>query len=406
MNVPRKLLQGTAMFAVLFVVGACGPASDAAQMEMMYTASAAEGVPVFEYDPSFPSLPLPNQWIMGEHGGVDVDDDDNIWIIQRPWTVIGRELAAVNNEAMCCRPAPPVIQFDYDGNVLGSWPDLRTFQAEPGTAAGQGGTVGRNGATLFEAADGEYGEWGRREHTVYVDHNGFVWTTNDDSHIIYKFTQQGEFVLSIGVQDVTRGSNDTETLGRPAGLKVDSETNELFVADGYTNKRIIVFDAETGEYRRHWGAYGRPPQDIQLDYAPGDNPEHFIGPVHGIDISSDHLVYVTDRRSDRYQVFELDGTFVEEVYVAPETLDAGSAYGLALSHEENNEFVYVNDGSNNRIWIVRRSTGETVGNFASYGRNGGQVLSAHRMAVDSQGNVYIAETRGRRLQRFLHRGYQ
>ena len=360
------------------------------------------GVPVFEYDPSWPRLPLPNEWIFGEVGGLSVDAQGHIWVIQRPWTVTGRELGAVSGEAACCRAAPSVVEFDQAGAVVQAWPVLQEFQAAPGAPAGQGNRVGPNGAMLWEAGPGPYGEWGRREHTVLVDHTDHVWVSNDQSHVIYKFTREGSHVLTIGEAGVTGGSNDRTHLGRPAGLAVDPETNEIFVADGYTNKRVIVFDAETGEYRRHWGAYGNLPEDVDLGpYDPAEPPaRQFRGPVHGIVLSRDGLVYVTDRTGDRLQVFRRDGTFVQEGFVSPETRDLGTAYGVALSHDPAQRWVYVNDGSNNTVWILRRDDLETVGRFGSYGRQGGQFLSAHSMTVDQQGNVYVGETRGRRVQRF------
>jgi DNA-binding beta-propeller fold protein YncE len=392
---------------LVLAVVACDPGVPGESSEAPGAATAGEGVPVFEYDPTWPKTPLPNQWMLGEIGGMAVDDQNHIWVIQRPWTVIDRELGAAEGISSCCRAAPPVIEFDQEGNVVQAWPQLQTFFAEEGSTGGQGFSVGRGGQTLYEAAPGPYGEWGRREHTVYVDPNGFVWTTNDESHVIYKFTRAGEWLLTIGEKGVTRGSNSQTALGRPAGLVLDPATNELFVADGYTNKRVIVFDAETGAYKRHWGAYGNPPEDVDLGpYDPSAPPaQQFLGPVHGIALARDGLLYVTDRSADRIQVFRTNGEFVTEGFVSPETRDLGTGYGIALSHDPEQRFVYVNDGSNNVIWILRRSDLVTVGNFSSYGRMGGQVMSAHSIAVDQQGNVYIGETRGRRVQRFAFRGF-
>jgi streptogramin lyase len=388
---PRTL----ALVALSLSVACSGPTSGSD------TGASAE-VPRFEYDPAWPKLPLPNEWIFGEIGGVNVDAQDHVWVIQRPWTVVARELGAVDGSANCCRPAPPVVEFDQEGYVVQAWPMLHQFMAGPGTPAGQGVTVGSNGALLWEARPGPYGEWGRREHTVLVDHTDHVWVSNDDSHVIYKFTRNGEHRLTIGEHGRTNGNNDTRLLGRPAGLAVDSDANELFVADGYTNRRVIVFDAETGAYRRHWGAYGEVPGDDDLGpYDPASAPaRQFRGPVHGIAISRDGLVYVTDRAANRVQVFERGGRFVREGLVAPQTRDLGTAYGVALSADPEQRWLYVNDGSNNRIWILERDTLEVRGSFGSYGRQGGQVLSAHSIAVDSRGNVYVGETRGRRVQRF------
>jgi DNA-binding beta-propeller fold protein YncE len=393
----RHLLRLFLALAVVAPAAGCRPgeSSDSA-------AGVSSDSPRFEYDASWPRLPLPNEWIFGEVGGVAVDGRDHVWVIQRPWTVIDRELGAVEGVTACCRPAPPVVEFDQEGHVVQAWPELRHFAATSGTAAGQGFAVGPAGATLWEAKPGAYGEWGRREHSVLVDHHDHVWISNDDSHVIHKFTRDGRHLLTIGEHGKTGGSNDPRLLGRPAGLAVDSETNELFVADGYTNRRVIVFDLATGAYRRHWGAYGSVPDDAAPGpYDPSARPDsQFRGPVHGIAVSRDGLVYVTDRAANRVQVFRRNGTFVKEGFVAAETRDLGSAYGVALSADSSQRWLYVNDGSNNQVWVLERETLVVRGAFGSYGRSGGQLLSAHSIAVDGSGNVYIGETRGRRLQRF------
>lgn len=403
MSALRNLGCGATLLVLAATMASCGPGDTAATGG---SAASADGIPHFEYDPTWPKLPLPNQWILGEVGGIGADAQGHIWVIQRPWTVGGRELGAVEGISECCRAAPPVIEFDAEGNVVQSWPPLHEFAAPEGTTLGQAlAPVGRGGETLWEAAPDGYGEWGRREHTVYVDHNDFVWVTLDESHVIYKFTRDGRHLLTIGEKDQTRGSNDTRALGRPAGLAVDPETNELFVADGYTNKRVIVFDAQTGEYRRHWGAYGNRPEDVpSASLPPGSPAPQFRGPVHGIAISRDGLVYVADRQGNRIQVFRKNGEFVQEGFVAPDTRDAGAAYGVYVSHDPEQQWLYVNDGTNNKIWILRRNNLEVVGSFGSAGRHGGQFLSAHSMTVDQQGNIYVGETRGRRVQKFAFRG--
>jgi len=366
------------------------------------------GIPVFEYDPSWPQQPIRTDWTFGEVGGIAVDARGEIWVIQRPWTVFGRELGAARGQSECCRPAPPVIVFDAAGAVVQAWPALRDFHAPAGTPAGQGFEIQGSGEVLWEAVDdpGGYGEWGRREHTVYVDHNDFVWVINDESHLIYKLTRDGTFVMSLGEEGMTSGSNHTTHLGTPAALAVEPNTNEIFVADGYGNKRVIVFDAETGEYLRHWGAYGNVPEDIDPGpFDPSAPPsQQFRGPVHGIALSNDGLVYVADRSANRIQIFRQNGEFVDEVFVEPATRDLGTAFGVQLSHDPNQEWIYVNDGSNNKIWILRRAGLEVVGSFGSAGRLGGQFLSPHSLAVGPDGSIYVGETRGRRIQKFAFRG--
>jgi hypothetical protein len=355
-------------------------------------------IPQFEFDPTFPKLPLPNQWTFGELGGVSVDPQGNIWVAHRPWTVWGRELAAVSGAAECCRPAPSIIQFDPQGSVLRSWPELRRFDAAPGTSVGQSQPeVGPRGAELWEAAPGPYGDWGRREHTVIMDHQENVWVTIDESHVIYKFTRDGRHQLTIGVKDQRGDSNDPQKLGRPTGLAVDPAANELFVSDGYDNRRVIVFDAATGRYKRHWGAYGARPDDAPMPrYDPTAPPSKQFSTVHGIWLAPDGLVYVADRANNRIQVFDKGGKFLREAFVAPQTTDIGSAYGVAVSPD--NRWVYVN--AVDTIWILDRETLKVAGRFGSQGRHGGQFLSAHSMTVDRDGNILVAESRGRRVQRF------
>ncbi len=196
-----------------------------------------------------------------------------------------------------------------------------------------------------------------------------------------------------------RRSNDTQRLGRPTGVAVDPDNNMVFISDGYDNRRVIVFDGETGKYIRHWGAYGVRPDDSPMPpYDPKAPPSKQFSTVHGIVLSRDKLVYVADRANDRIQVFKEDGTFVREGLVAPETTDLGSAYGVALSMDPEQKWVYVNGVDSVRI--LRRDTLQQVGEFGSQGRFGGQLLSAHSITVDNGGNIYIGESRGRRIQKF------
>jgi DNA-binding beta-propeller fold protein YncE len=365
-------------------------------------------VPRFEYDASWPKLPLPHEWILGEVGGVGNDPTNgHIWLIQRPWTVFGRELAAVDGSNRCCRAAPSVIEFDAEGNVLQGWPEPVMFHAPPGSPLGQTyGEVGPRGEDLWQAPDGPYGPWGRREHTVYIDPKGFVWLTIDESHVVYKFTKDGKWLMTLGIREDpphplgnSRRSNDTTRFGRPTGVAVDPDNNQVFISDGYDNRRVIVFDGDTGKYIRHWGAYGAPPDDSPMPaYDPKAPPSKQFSTVHGVVLSRDKLVYVADRANDRIQVFRQDGTFVKEGIVAPETTDIGSAYGVALSADPEQKWVYVNGVDSVRI--LRRDTMQQVGEFGSQGRFGGQLLSAHSITVDNKGNIYIGESRGRRVQKF------
>ncbi len=329
-------------------------------------------VPRFTVDPFWPA-PLPDNWILGQVSGVAVDDQDHIWIVHRPRTLDARQRG---EEGICCEPAPPVIEFAQNGTVLRSW-----------------------------GGPGEGFEWPDSEHGVYVDHENHVWiggNASTDSHVL-KFTADGEFLLQIGRAGQSGGSNDTQDLGRPAGITVDPQSNEVYIADGYGNRRIIVFDAETGAYKRHWGAYGHPPSDVELaPYSPNADPiSHYRSPVHDVAVATDGFVYVADRTNNRLQVFEKDGTFVREAFVRRETLGSGSVSGVTLSVDAEQRWIFVPDGTNNVVWILHRESLTIADHFGRLGKYAGQFYRLHNLAIDSRGNLYSTEVNvGQRVQKF------
>ena len=234
-----------------------------------------------------------------------------------------------------------------------------------------------------------------------------MWIAGNDKadHQILKFTETGQLLLQIGKAGQTGGSNDHELLGRPAHMEVDEARNELWVADGYLNHRVVVFDATSGAYKRHFGAYGRVPDDAPLPPYRADQPQSAqFGNPHCVRLARDGLVYVCDRPNDRIQVFTRDGAFVRELMIAPQTLGAGSVWDLALSRDPSQAYLHVVDGTNNQVWTLRRSTGAVVSTFGRSGRNAGQFHAVHNVAIDSLGNLYTAEVdTGRRIQKFdLH----
>jgi len=336
-------------------------------------------VPTFAVDPYWPK-PLPNDWTFGEFAGITVDSDDHIWVIQRPRTLGEDETYLLADPPIgdCCQPAPPVMEFDQEGNLVQAW----------------GGT-------------GEGYDWPENEHGIYVDDQGNVWIGGNggSDHHILKFTRNGEFLLQIGRPGQSAGSNDTENLNRPSKMQVSEADNEVFVSDGYQNRRVIVFDADSGAYKRHWGAYGSEPEDgAPRTLVPeGPGPRQF-NLVHGIILSTDGRVYASDRLNNRVQEFTLDGTFVKESFIRRETLGNGTAYDLDLSSDPDERFVYVADGVNNHVWILERESLEVVGRFGRQGRYAGQFHHVHSIAVDLSGNIYTAETQGKRVQRFLFEG--
>jgi len=359
--------DGSAAQATSAAAGATGGAAGA----------SADGVPTFTVDPSWPQE-MPDLWIMGSVTGVFVDDRGHVWVTHLPETLTDEEISAVTDPPIgdCCVPAPAVVEFDAEGRVVQGWGD----------------------------PDDDISVYPRNPHGVFVDHEGYVWVGTYRHHRVQKFTRDGELVMTIGRYDESAGSDDTELLGGPAGIWVDPETNEAFIADGYRNRRVVVYDAETGEYRRHWGAYGEAPDD-DYDFGPrgadAPPPEQF-STVHDIVGSNDGRIYVADRRGNRIQVFDRSGAFLAEKVIAPETLASGSAFAFSLSPDEEQRWLYLADGTNHKVWILERETLDVVGSFGRGGRQIGQFLRPHGMGIDAEGNLYVGEaSTGRRVQRFL-----
>ena len=358
-------------------------AADAGQ-----TPGGAAPVPQFEMDPMF-FQNLPNRWTTGMVGGIDVDAQDHVWVLHRPASIAEGEKAAALNppQALCCIPAPPVLEFDANGRLVNSW-----------------------------GGPGEGFEWPTTEHGITVDHQQNIWIAGNgkgDNHAL-KFTKSGKLLLQIGKRNQGQGSNDTANLGRPAGIFVYPKTNEVFVADGYGNRRIIVFDADTGAYRRHWGAYGKPPDDgyqfpARALILKGPPAPSFSSPVHGVVVANDDLVYVADRGNNRIQVFRIDGTFVREVFVNRTTLQSeGTVHNFALSRDPAQRYLFVADGSNKAIHILDRRTLTLLDSIGGHGgHNAREFFHLHSLASqpDSKGNLYVGEVnQGQRYYRLRFTG--
>lgn len=368
-------------------------------------ANAAEAVaPRFEVDPFWPK-PLPDNWRLGSSIGVAVDSDDLVWMIHRGSMTLNRNERALELdpvEGTCCRAAPPVLAFDQEGNLVHAW-------GGPGPGY----------------------DWPESNHGIHVDDEGFVWIAANgdrDSHFL-KFTKEGEFVAQFGEpmsrEPVVRRNGDTSygdttylpnshdpvNFAEPAKLWVDAPANEVYVADGYVNRRVAVVDTETGEMKRYWGAYGnRPDDDYQFGPAGRDDqdpPPQFRGPVHCVTIAHDGRVYVCDREANRVQVFTKQGEFLQEAFFAPRTLRSGAVWDIALSRDAEQRYLYIADGVNEKIRVVERETLQEITNFGAGGRQPGQFYGVHNVASDSNGNLYTTETyEGKRLQRFLFQGVE
>ena len=377
--------------------------------------------PRFEVDPMWPQ-PLPNHWIIGQTIGLDVDTKDNVWIIHRRGSVEAKESYAMTTppSAECCIAAPDVLEFDAAGKLIRSWTDPKTGNdwpasnhgisvnpktgnvwlgangggAPPAAAAGRG--PGRAASGTAPAAGINAPEAGvARAGAVY--HDAFM----------LEFTQDGKFIKQIGKANMSKGSNDTENVKGVAEIRFN-DAGELIAADGYGNKRVSVWNPETGKYIRHWGAFGvKDVSDAaQPAYVPGDAPnKQFRNPVHCAVPSSDGLVYVCDRVNDRMQVFKEDGTFVKEINVLPNTRGDGSVWEVAFSKDKAQKFLYMVDGSNERIHIFDRLSLTELTAFGDGGRQPGQFYAAHSIATNSKGDIFTTETyRGQRVQKFVYKG--
>jgi DNA-binding beta-propeller fold protein YncE len=380
--------------------------------------AATTQAPRFEVDPMWPK-PLPNHWIMGNTIGVSVDSRDHVWIIHRGGSLERMETyaAATPKAAECCAPAPPVLEFDPAGNLVGSWggqdgPGYNWPASNHGITVDFKGNVwiGGNGRAAVAATPEEAGNAPAQAKQAKAAEKakpqpGAPPLYHDS--MVLKFTREGKFLMAIGKTGASRGSNDTENVGLPAKTFVDPKTNELYVADGYGNKRVIVFDAETGKYKRHWGAYGKKPDDTPLGPYNPDAPlaQQFRNPVHCADLSNDGFLYVCDRVNDRIQVFKPDGTFVKETVIAKNTRGDGSVWDIAFSKDPQQKYLYLADGANEKVYVIQRDTMEILTTFGDGGRQPGQFYAVHSIATDSKGNIYTTETyRGQRVQKFVFKG--
>ncbi len=374
----RKLQVAALLVLALAVLGTAQALLDRA------AAQGRPGVeaPYFDVNPLWPK-PLPNHWLIGSTIGVSVDAQDHVWIIHRPDTFNKRtEIGFADNPPTgeCCQPAPPVLEFDQAGHLVGHW-----------------------------GGPGEGYEWPMSNHGITVDYKGNVWIGGNgakDAQVL-KFTRQGKFLLQVGHQGQSQGSHDMENFGAPAKIFVDPSANEAYVSDGYRNKRVVVIDAETGAFKRYWGAYGHKPDDANLGpYDPEAPPaRQFRNPVHCAELATDGLVYVCDRPNDRIQVFKKDGTFVKEVFIAKKTLGDGSVWDIAFSKDPPQKFLFLADGKNERVYVIDRQSLQILTSFGDGGRQPGQFFAVHSIATDSKGNIYTTETyEGKRLQKFVNRG--
>jgi hypothetical protein len=384
----RNLVVGATFVAVL---GTLGVARHVLQEQLSAQEAHVERVmvPRYEVDPTFPK-PLPNHWYLGMTIGVSVDAQDHIWIIHRPESLSPSENAGSLKTGACCVAAPPVMEFDQQGNLLRHW-------GGPGSGY----------------------DWQNSNHGLMIDPKGNVWlggngqgnaaaNTKTDGQIL-KFTVDGKFLTAFGRKADT-DSNDTTHFNGVATFSFDPANNEAYVADGYFNRRVAVVDIDTGKVKRYWGAYGNKPDDAPTGRYNPEAPllQQFRNPVHCAAYSSvAKMVYVCDRVNDRIQVFTGDGKFVKEKLILPKTLGTGSVWEILFSRDPQQKYLFLADGANMKVWILDRESMEVLSSFGTGGRQPGQFYAVHSIALDSKSNMYTTETfEGRRVQRFIYKGLQ
>jgi hypothetical protein len=336
--------------------------------------------PMFEVDPAWPSIP--NNWVLGEVSSIAVDSKDHIWVLHRPRSIPADKRA---------NAAPPVLEFDASGKLLASW-----------------------------GGEGKEFDWPEREHGIWVDSKNFVWISGNGGwpkptaqgsgdDMILKFTPAGKFVMQIGHRGKSTGNMDTMNVHQPADVFVHTAAKELYVADGYGNQRVVVFDAEKGTFKRMWGAFGnmptaemRPnPPTPQPNQGGPDGPPQF-GLVHAVKVSNDGIVYVADRTNNRVQTFTTQGKFLRQARLAQQGTVTPVPAGFAFSPDKKQQYLYVVDSGPMQVAIFDRQTLTQIGTIGMRGPKPGDFDIVHHMAADSKGNLYTAEiVTNRRAQRFV-----
>lgn len=407
----RKLFMGVALAVLLVAL--------AARSGILRNTAEAQGrggaqAPRLEVDPFWPK-PLPNGWILGSVTGVAVDAQDNVWLVHRGApSLTARTENGLGTDPptaeKCCAPAPLVLKFDSAGNLVANWP-----------------------------GPGEGYQWPRTPQGVTVDSKGNVWIAGSAPEVrpqpprggapgapgvppagargaapvqpqpadaqVLKFSGAGKFLLQIGAPGKIEGADSKTTLNMPSSVEFDAAANEVYVADT-GNRRVVVFDADSGAYKRHWGAYGGAPDTSNLGpYDPSVESAKQFRSVSCVRIAKDGAVYVCDRQNNRIQVFQKDGKFVKETVVSKTTLGDGAVWDVAFSNDPQQRFMYVADGHDKKVFVLLRESLQIVTSFGRGGRYPGHFYGVGSVKVDSKGNVFTGETyEGKRVQKFVNKG--
>jgi hypothetical protein len=369
-------------------------------------------VPWFQADPFWPK-PLPNHWVLAMTIGLSMDAKDNVWILHRPQTLEQKESYATRNESDCCTAAPDVLEFDPAGNLLRHWGrDQVKGNGHDWPSSNHGITVdqdenvwiGGNGAPQpTGASPGSAEQFAPRPNAPAPAPYAGGTPIYHDSFIL-KFSPDGKYLGQIGKASASKGSLDTDNVRGVAQIRIIPQANELVLADGYGNKRVSVWDAATLKFKRMWGAYGKKPDDAPIPHYDVNSPQ-FGNPVHCAQPSNDGLIYVCDRTNNRIQVFKMDGTYLSQTVLKPDTKGDGSAWEVAFSRDPAQKFMYISDGANENIHVFDRKTMKELYWFGGGGRQPGQFYAVHSIVTNSKGDIYTTETyRGQRVQKFTYKG--
>jgi DNA-binding beta-propeller fold protein YncE len=382
-------------------------------------AAQGPGAPKFKYDPDWPK-PLPNKWKLGGVTGLAVDKDDNVWVLDRPNDLTDIELEAelAPPLADCCVRPPAMIHIDRSGNVIGS------FDAPQGhgMAVDSKGFVylGQNTVRKYDPKTGKV--VGATPRTPETETGGAAGAAEP---VLPKHTPgRGSAgpVAGFLPQPAGRGQPNPAAIaafraryppttpmivGGIEEIRLDEPARELYAADNYLGGRVMVFDLDTLQFKRGWGAYGHAlsemsTSDADRAYTPGGPmPKEFRGHLT-LNISNDGLVYAADRNANRIQVTTKQGKYLKEFILAPMTGVGGSTGGVMFSPDKPQRLLYISDLTNNHIWFLDRASGRVIGQMGSMGDSGGLFYGLHMIAVDSKGNIYTGEVfAGERVQRFI-----
>jgi DNA-binding beta-propeller fold protein YncE len=407
----RNLYVGVSLVTLVIVL-------TAAQF-MLQTKASAQGnqIGMYEIDRAWPKM-LPNHWVLGSTVGLGIDSHDNVYVVHRGKAgqdpklfsmdtfpppaprgggargarggapaPAGRDAAAGETAAtgtkpisdLCCTEAPPVLEFNSAGDLIGHW---------GGPGAGY--------------------EWPPSMHGITVDAKDNVWLAGNGGNTVLKFANNGKFLMQVGKNGASKGNKDTDNFSNPAEVSVDDAANEVYVADGYGNRRVIVIDATTGKFKRMWGAYGKPPVDqTNVPYDPTKTMQdyQYFQVVHCATLANDGQVYVCDRNHNRVQIFKKDGSYVKETQISRKTTGDGVTFDIAFSKDAAQRLMYVADGADHRIWQLLREPLTVINHIGEGGRYPGQFYAIHNVSLDSKGNIYTTETyTGARVQKFSYKG--